>query len=130
MDGVLLAYHNTSRLFGFQYVPLQEMDERIFGSLPGTGDKVFAKCVSLMEIIADEITLCFPNQSVNATFETEDGNGNLNIWVEPLEWEGNHQPIKQLVVTSTSYLENLRVRSYKAFGEIDEPCTFFFHQSI
>lgn len=22
MDGIFLAYHNTSRIFGFQYVPL------------------------------------------------------------------------------------------------------------
>lgn len=62
MDGVIVAYHNTARMFGFQYVSLQEMDERLFGAELGAGDRVFQKCVSLMECIASEVVQCFPNQ--------------------------------------------------------------------
>lgn len=62
MDGVFVAYHNTARLFGFQYVPLQEMDERLFGTRPGAGERVFRKCVGLMEVVAGEITECYPEQ--------------------------------------------------------------------
>jgi Mitochondrial protein Pet127 len=62
MDGVVVAYHNTERMFGFQYIPLEEMDRRLFGPTPGAGDRVFVKCVEMLELIADEITRCFPKQ--------------------------------------------------------------------
>jgi hypothetical protein len=63
MDGVIVAYHNTARMFGFQYVSLEEMDQRLFGTEPGVGDRVFQKCVGLLESIAPEIVQCFPNQA-------------------------------------------------------------------
>lgn len=62
MDGVIVAYHNTARMFGFQYISLQEMDEALFGPAPGTGDRVFQKCINVLERVAAEITSCFPNQ--------------------------------------------------------------------
>lgn len=61
MDGVVVAYHNTARLFGFQYVPLEEMDTAIYGEA-GRGDRVFQKCVRLMEELADEIVRVYPEQ--------------------------------------------------------------------
>lgn len=61
MDGVLVAYHNTARLFGFQYISLDEMDSCLYGG-PGRGDRVFEKCVGLLEEVADEITRTFPSQ--------------------------------------------------------------------
>lgn len=60
----MVAYHNTARMFGFQYISLDEMDQRLFGSVPGVGDRVFDKCVGLMERVADEIVQCFPEQVV------------------------------------------------------------------
>jgi hypothetical protein len=62
MDGVIVAYHNTGTLFGFQYIPLSEMDERLFGPGEGVGDKVFEKCVGLMEQVVSEVAKCFPGQ--------------------------------------------------------------------
>ena len=32
MDGIFVAYHNTSEIFGFQYLPLEFIDEVIFGN--------------------------------------------------------------------------------------------------
>ena len=62
MDGVIVAYHNTERIFGFQYVPLREMDERLFGPEEGLGDKVFNKCIRLLEAILPEAAACYPEQ--------------------------------------------------------------------
>jgi len=63
MDGVMVAYHNTARMFGYQYIPLEEMEARLYGSTDrSTGDRVFDKCVKLMEIVSDEVVSCFPNQ--------------------------------------------------------------------
>jgi len=53
MDGVLVAYHNTARIFGFQYVSLEEMEERLYGS--GSGARVFNKCVSLLERVLSDV---------------------------------------------------------------------------
>lgn len=61
MDGIFVAYHNTLKLFGFQYVPLHEMDERLFGSHE-LGDQVFSKCLAILEVLAEEIVGCFPNE--------------------------------------------------------------------
>lgn len=61
MDGVLVAYHNTARIFGFQYIPLEEMDERLYGNKLA-GPLVFEKCTALLQIITDEITHHFPEQ--------------------------------------------------------------------
>lgn len=61
MDGVLVAYHNTSRMFGFQYVPLEEMDSRLYGRT-GRGPRVFEKCVGLLEQVAEEMVKCFPKE--------------------------------------------------------------------
>jgi hypothetical protein len=62
MDGVFVAYHNTARMFGFQYIPLQEMEDRLYGRGNGVGEKVFEKCISLLEIISQEVTQCFPGK--------------------------------------------------------------------
>ena len=53
MDGVLVAYHNTARIFGFQYVSLEEMEEKLYGS--GNGTRVFNKCVSLLERVLSDV---------------------------------------------------------------------------
>lgn len=61
MDGVFVAFHNTARIFGFQYISLEEMDERLFGG-PGRGNPVFEKCMGLLEAVADEVIHTFPEQ--------------------------------------------------------------------
>jgi len=109
MDGVLVAYHNTARIFGFQYIPLEEMEERLYGG-KGRGDRVFEKCVGVLEVVADEITRSFPEQSLKCMFETTENSKEMNVWVQPAEWSGTGtRPIVQLDVTSTSYLNQLPV---------------------
>ncbi len=62
MDGVFVAYHNAAKMFGFQYVPLEQMEERIFGPSHGIGERVFEKCVGLLEVICQEIIQCYPGK--------------------------------------------------------------------
>lgn len=61
MDGVFVAYHNTERIFGFQYIPLSEMDTRLFGE-GASGDAVFEKCLQLLEVVLEEATRELPQQ--------------------------------------------------------------------
>jgi hypothetical protein len=32
MDGIFVAYHNTNQIFGFEYVPMEQMEEDLFGN--------------------------------------------------------------------------------------------------
>ena len=32
MDGVIVAYHNTAEIFGFQYIPLDDMERCVYGA--------------------------------------------------------------------------------------------------
>lgn len=58
-------------------------------------------------------------QSLKCTFETLDGKGRMDIWVQPLDAEGSTEsqkagPMKQIQVTATNYLDELRTRGPKA----------------
>lgn len=61
MDGVFVTYHNTDQIFGFQYVPLEEMDERLFGN-KAAGTPIFKRCLRMLEIINKEIINRFPGK--------------------------------------------------------------------
>lgn len=61
MDGVLVAHHNTARIFGFRYIPLSEMEACMYGG-EDRGEAVFEKCVLLLEEILKEVTSEFPDQ--------------------------------------------------------------------
>ena len=61
MAGIFVAYHNTARIFGFQYISLLEMDRCLFGRR-GAGKEVFLRCIWLMEMLYKHITACFPKK--------------------------------------------------------------------
>ncbi|KAF9267511.1 Pet127-domain-containing protein [Marasmius fiardii PR-910] len=121
MDGVFVAYHNTERMFGFQYVPLEEMDKRLFGQQKGIGERVFRKCIEMMEILAEEIVGCFPGQSVKCTFETQDQSNEMHIWVEPAKNNSDETAIKELVVTTTSFMGENMIDGKQAIHEATGP---------
>ncbi|KAF9014572.1 Pet127-domain-containing protein [Hymenopellis radicata] len=108
MDGVFIAYHNTERMFGFQYASLQEMEQCLYGGGEGLGERIFDKCISTLEAVADRISQCFPEQSVKCTFETYEKDNAMHVWVEPEHWEGEGPaPIKQLAVTVTHFVNGV-----------------------
>ncbi|TBU46346.1 Pet127-domain-containing protein [Dichomitus squalens] len=109
MDGVMVAYHNTARIFGFQYVSLKEMDLCLFGK-EGAGARVFQRCVWIMEMLYKHITQCFPNQSVKTTFEK--GGKLLRVWVEPMENPnpGAEPPVVELQLSLTNIVHGKPAR--------------------
>lgn len=71
MDGIFVAYHNTDRIFGFQYIPLEEMDLAIHGTMDKTlGDQEFTASLKLFNNLLDRATARFPNQSLRVFVET------------------------------------------------------------
>ena len=63
MDGIFVAFHNTERIFGFQYVPLEEMDLALHGEKDRElGDQEFKLSLALLNQILDKATKRFPEQ--------------------------------------------------------------------
>ncbi|KAF2484733.1 mitochondrial protein Pet127-domain-containing protein [Neohortaea acidophila] len=71
MDGIFVAYHNVERIFGFQYIPLQDMDRALHGQFdPCLGDQEFKTSLALLNEVLDKATARFPEQSLRFHFET------------------------------------------------------------
>lgn len=71
MDGIFVAYHNTQRIFGFQYVPLEEMDLSIHGTTDLTiGSREFMASLQLWEEMLKKAAEMFPEQSLRVHVET------------------------------------------------------------
>ncbi|KAG0356297.1 hypothetical protein BG005_004798 [Podila minutissima] len=83
MDGIFVAFHNTARIFGFQYISLDEMDSRLFGSRV-MGDECFKNQLRLLNRTLDEITAKYPEQDLKITVDTDESVQSMNVWVETM----------------------------------------------
>lgn len=73
MDGIYVAYHNTQRIFGFQYIPLQEMDFALHGTNNLTlGDREYKLSLTLLNQLLDRASKRWPEQSLRIHFETRE----------------------------------------------------------
>jgi hypothetical protein len=106
MDGVMVAYHNTARIFGFQYISLEDMDNALYGG-SGRGEHVFSRCVGLMESLCDEIAMFWPEESVRLMLETLEGDNALRIFALKHDWEGaeEERPIVEMLVHVENFLD-------------------------
>lgn len=89
MDGIFVAYHNIQRLFGFQYIPLPELDLALHGQTNETlGDREFLLSFKLLEDIFDQATDQYPEQSIRFHFEareaTEANAPFMYVFAEPM----------------------------------------------
>ncbi|KAL1917937.1 uncharacterized protein VTP21DRAFT_3771 [Calcarisporiella thermophila] len=81
MDGIFVAYHNTAKIFGFQYISLDEMDARLFGNSV-LGEESFLISLKLLRHVLDTVTERFPGKTLRLGFETSKRSQNLNIFAE------------------------------------------------
>ncbi|KFZ14419.1 hypothetical protein V501_03237 [Pseudogymnoascus sp. VKM F-4519 (FW-2642)] len=93
MDGIFVAFHNTERIFGFQYLPLPDMDQSLHGSNDTTlGDSEFKVSLELLNKVLDRATEKFPGESLELQFETRpksasDGDCFMYIFARPVAEE-------------------------------------------
>ncbi|RCH81531.1 hypothetical protein CU098_003044, partial [Rhizopus stolonifer] len=80
MDGILVAYHNTRKIFGFQYISREEMDSRLFGSSK-LGDQVFRNALVMFESVLDKATQKYPQQTLRLSFETRPGESGSSMLI-------------------------------------------------
>ncbi|EEA18958.1 mitochondrial mRNA processing protein PET127, putative [Talaromyces marneffei ATCC 18224] len=86
MDGIFVAFHNIERIFGFQYVPLSEMDYALHGqSDTELGDREFQYSIKLWNKILDKATAKYPQQSLRLHFETTESRpARMMVFVQPV----------------------------------------------
>ncbi|KAK3403175.1 mitochondrial protein Pet127-domain-containing protein [Sordaria brevicollis] len=71
MDGIFVAFHNTQRIFGFQYIPLTEMDHALHGTRDtNLGGKEFKLSLHLLNKVLDRATAKWPERSLRLHIET------------------------------------------------------------
>ncbi|KAL7795354.1 PET127-like protein [Trichoderma ceciliae] len=71
MDGIFVAYHNTQRIFGFQYISLDEMDVALHGTTDRRlGDQEFKISVTLLNELMNRATKRFPGRTLRLHVET------------------------------------------------------------
>ncbi|KAL7922464.1 PET127-like protein [Trichoderma austrokoningii] len=71
MDGIFVAYHNTQRIFGFQYISLDEMDVALHGTNDRrVGDQEFKISITLLNELMDRATKRFPGRTLRLHVET------------------------------------------------------------
>lgn len=107
MDGVLVAYHSTAEFFGFQYVPVEEMDVALFGNHE-TGKQNFAVCTALLERVLLQARDCFKECSLEVSFQADTKEDVLRVFVAPHRPDVEDkagQPMTLIEITGTNYLD-------------------------
>ncbi|MCJ1312029.1 hypothetical protein MMC25_005703 [Agyrium rufum] len=86
MDGIFVAFHNTDRIFGFQYVSLDEIDHALHGTnSTALGDQEFKISLDLLNKILNKATERFPKQSIRIHLETRDAQAHfMYVFAEPI----------------------------------------------
>ncbi|KAF8457140.1 mitochondrial protein Pet127-domain-containing protein [Terfezia claveryi] len=87
MDGIFVAFHNTERIFGFQYISLEEMDAALHQDWhSGIGDREFKLSLQLLNDVFNRAVERFPERSLRIHFETRETQTPLMyIFAEPME---------------------------------------------
>ena len=118
MDGIFVAFHNVERIFGFQYISLQEMDLAIHGHSDTTfGDQEFKLSLDLMNKVLDRATIKYPKtvryslyliitilifKSLRIHFETRNTQTNfMYIFAEPM----TEEQVKEIQTTNDAKVE-------------------------
>ncbi|KAF2446189.1 Pet127-domain-containing protein [Karstenula rhodostoma CBS 690.94] len=92
MDGIFVAYHNVERIFGFQYLPIEDMDNVLHGQKDTClGDQEFKMSISLLDELMQKATQQYPDQTLHLHFHTHQSQrGNppfMYIFAEPVTEE-------------------------------------------
>lgn len=89
MDGIFVAYHNTQRIFGFQYISLDEIDVALHGTSDRRlGDQEFKASIALLNDLMDRATKRYPGRTLRLHVETRPTKVPLTyFFVEPVTEE-------------------------------------------
>lgn len=102
MDGAFISFHNTRKIFGFEYITLKDMQRRIFGN-SNFSDVVFKAGLKLLEEVLEHILKDFPDDDrlVIGMFANE-WKGTLDVFVEQI----NENSYKELETTQYEHVQD------------------------
>lgn len=116
MEGAFISYHNTKKIFGFEYITLEDMQRRIFGS-SNFSDIIFKVSLRLLEKIMDKIIEDFGGESDNLKigFFANEGRNCLDVFVEVLynESYSNVNNFEFSDVIDYYYLSKYKPKAFK-----------------
>jgi len=84
MHGAFMAYHNTQEMFGFQYITLEEINHRVYGSTELANWSFDVTC-KLLEKVVDAIDRRYRNHQGALSLLTTIGNDDLDFYIAPME---------------------------------------------
>ncbi|SCZ98575.1 BZ3500_MvSof-1268-A1-R1_Chr7-1g09206 [Microbotryum saponariae] len=125
MDGCFVAYHSTRTFYGFQYVPIEEMDVALFGNHE-TGNQIFRLALGFLERILLEATSLYPERSIRMTFAASPKEDVLRVFVTPQSSGGSTTddvagPLTLLEYRGTNYVNGQPVRHVMIGPREDTP---------
>jgi hypothetical protein len=83
MDGAFLAYHNTAKFFGFEYIRIGEIEKRLFGC-PEISNQVLKICAIIFQDILDDVVNDFPDHElIKVGIFSDFMSKEIMIFVEP-----------------------------------------------
>ncbi|KAJ1741501.1 hypothetical protein LPJ79_000756 [Coemansia sp. RSA 1821] len=94
MDGIFVAYHNTARMFGFQYISRREMDEILYGN-EITGSQIFNMILIVLGKLLRTVTDQYPEKDLRVTFDGTSVRNQLSLWVEVIDDEKEEIAVKR-----------------------------------
>lgn len=90
MSGALVAYHNTSELLGFEYLPLKEIEAYVYGT-SAWADTAFAASVRLLELVLSRVHEAFladgRTEPVKVVLSTERARRRMTIYAQRIQGE-------------------------------------------
>lgn len=81
MGGILVSYHNTFKIFGFEYISTAQMETILFGS-PDMGAHLFSLSLQMLNNILNVCADRFPEQDMELLF-TKPKIGTTTLLVAP-----------------------------------------------
>ncbi len=106
MDGIMIAYHNTAELFGFQYLTRAEMDEILYGNVV-TGDAVFKMILQVYEQVLLTIASEYAeDEAIRLTFALAKDASKLTIFSESVTEESSKSSSPANFTQYTLYVSN------------------------
>ncbi|PHH60659.1 hypothetical protein CDD81_1380 [Ophiocordyceps australis] len=93
MDGIFVAFHNTQRIFGFQYYTLKDMDWALHGTHDTRlGDQEFTCSLKMLNHLMNIATQRFPGRTLRIHVETRPiKTTTLYFFAEPISDEQMHK---------------------------------------
>lgn len=112
MDGIYVTYHNIMKIFGFQYISIDEMDMSIHGG-PEIGHREFKLSLRMLNDLFNKATEKFPEQSLRIHVETRDTlEPTMYFFAEPME----EPEINKIQADEASQLQDFMVLLKQKLG--------------